>query len=74
MNDFETYLTRQRGMTERSAHDVAEKLARVDALIGPGAPNAERERQFRRRARGTMSPGEIATCIEAMHVRAQYAA
>ena len=53
---------------------LAEKLARVDALIGPGAPNAERERQFRRRARGTMSPGEIATCIEAMHVRAQYAA
>lgn len=73
MNDFETYLTRERGMTARSAHNVAESLAKVEALIGPGMPNAERERQFRRRARGTLSPDDIAECVDAMHMRAQYA-
>lgn len=74
MTDFETYLIRQRGFTTKSAKTYAASLRAVEKLIGgdKGSEN-ERERAFRRQARGSMSPHDISNCVSAMRAYADYA-
>lgn len=72
MSDFESYLVRQRGFTERSARSYVDNLNVVERLIGAGEADQKRERAFRRQARGTLSPGDITECVSAMRAYTEY--
>lgn len=74
MPDFKSYLIRQRGFTNKAAESYAASLTTVDKLIGPDGTEAEREREFRRRAKNTMSPDDISACLSAIKAYADYKA
>lgn len=72
MSDFESYLIRQRGFTTQSARSYVDNLKVVDKMIGEGGADLRREREFRRQARGTLSPDDITNCVTAMRAFADY--
>jgi len=71
--DFETYLIRQRGFTAKSAQNYVASLRTVERMIGAGGAGEDRERTFRRQARGTLSPDNISNCVTAMRAYAEFA-
>ena len=76
MSGFASYLVHERGFTSKSAEDYAERITTVERVLEysiDARDEATAERQFRQRAKGSLSPTLISNCVSAMRAYEVYA-